>query len=238
MARSRFLEELVVSESNSDDLVFGKKTHRGAVIGAVLMFLAFASIHLPNTLIIRPHPIFWRVLLGIFSLYAMFITYLLLLRLEDVQEQLRFFDPSLGKELPEILYAEDCRLYTPEDPVSNFRPLMMAVFDIHFVAHFLGWWGKMLIMRDWYVAWICSSVFELCELTFRYWLPNFTECWWDSLLLDLLGCNFIGIILGHYTLKYFGVRKIDWVIAKKEEKKLETSPACDTSFILGALRKL
>jgi len=97
VARSTFLEELVVSESNSDDLVFGKKTHRGAVIGAVLMFLAFASIHFPNTLIIRPHPIFWRVLLGIFSLYAMFITYLLLLRLEDVQEQLRFFDPSLGK---------------------------------------------------------------------------------------------------------------------------------------------
>jgi len=87
----------------------------------------------------------------------------------------------------------------------------MAVFDVHFVAHFLGWWVKMLIMRDWYVAWICSSVFELLELTFRYWLPNFYECWWDTLILDLFGCNLIGIILGHYTLKWFGVSKISWV---------------------------
>ena len=91
----------------------------------------------------------------------------------------------------------------------------MAVFDIHFLAHFLGWWGKMLIMRDWWVAWICSATFELLELTFRYWLPNFYECWWDTLILDLFGCNFLGILCGHYTLKYIGVSKIHWVVKDK-----------------------
>ena len=86
-----------------------------------------------------------------------------------------------------------------------------AVFDVHTVAHFLGWWGKMLIMRDWYVVWACSIGFEICEITFRHWLPNFWECWWDHLFLDLFGCNLIGIILGYYTLKYFSATKINWV---------------------------
>ena len=126
-----------------------------------------------------------------------------------------FFDPSLGKELPEVLYAEDCRLYTPEDPNSSFAPLIKAVFDIHFVAHLLGWWAKMLIMRDLWVAWICSVVFELLELSFRYWLPNFYECWWDSLLLDIFGCNLLGITLGYYTLKWWSVKKLNWVASKK-----------------------
>lgn len=29
--------------------------------------------------------------------------------------------------------------------------------------------------------------------------------------MDLFGCNLIGIVLGAYILKYFGVSKIDWL---------------------------
>lgn len=135
-----------------------------------------------------------------------------------------------------MLYAEDCRIYTPDNPTSSFAPLYLAVFDVHFVAHFLGWFGKMLIMRDWYVAWICSAVFELLELTFRYWLPNFYECWWDSLLLDLFGCNLLGITLGHYFLKYFGVSKINWV--KGGQKQDVAVKACDGNLVLKLFSKL
>ncbi len=91
----------------------------------------------------------------------------------------------------------------------------------------------MLIMRDWYVAWICSSVFELLELTFRYWLPNFYECWWDTLILDLFGCNLIGIILGHYTLKWFGVSKISWV-----KSTIPKDQCCDPEVVLRVIDKL
>ena len=189
---------------------------------------------------VRPHPIFWRVILGLFSLYAMMMTYLFLLPLEEMQMTMRYFDPNLGKSLPQILYATDCRLYTPDNPQSNFAPLAMAVFDVHFIAHLFGWWGKMLIMRDWYVAWTCSAVFELLELTFRYWLPNFYECWWDTLLLDLFGCNFIGILLGSYTLKYFGVSKINWVKGpeKKNDVSIQTASVCDRSMIFRLFDKL
>ncbi len=34
------------------------------------------------------------------------------------------------------------------------------------------------------------------ELTFQHMLPNFNECWWDSWILDVAVCNFIGIYTG------------------------------------------
>lgn len=72
----------------------------------------------------------------------------------------------------------------------------------------------MMIIRDTKIAWIVSGSFELIEITFRYWLPNFWECWWDQLILDLLGCNWLGIYLGALTLKYYGVTRINWVYKK------------------------
>lgn len=45
-------------------------------------------------------------------------------------------------------------------------------------------------------SWFISIAFELCELTFQHWLPNFNECWWDSWVLDVLVCNAIGIYTG------------------------------------------
>jgi membrane associated rhomboid family serine protease len=47
------------------------------IAAGIVGFVAFASIHYPDTIIKRPHPIFWRVLLGILSLYAFFMTYVL-----------------------------------------------------------------------------------------------------------------------------------------------------------------
>jgi phosphatidylserine synthase 2 len=51
----------------------------GALIGTCIAFVAFGSIHLPNTMMTRPHPIVWRALLAMFTLYGFFMTYLFLL---------------------------------------------------------------------------------------------------------------------------------------------------------------
>jgi phosphatidylserine synthase 2 len=69
----------------------------------------------------------------------------------------------------------------------------------------------MMIIRDVKMCWLCSIVFELLEITFRHWLPNFWECWWDHLLLDVFGCNMIGIILGAYSCNYLYVRRMNWL---------------------------
>jgi Phosphatidyl serine synthase len=53
-------------------------------------------------------------------------------------------------------------------------------------------WGKALILRNTTMLWGLSIAFELMELTFQHMLPNFNECWWDSWILDVAVCNFIG----------------------------------------------
>lgn len=49
-----------------------------------------------------------------------------------------------------------------------------------------------LIIRDNAMLWVLSIGFELMELTFQHMLPNFNECWWDSWILDVAVCNWIG----------------------------------------------
>ena len=55
---------------------------------------------------------------------------------------------------------------------------------------------KALIMRDYQLLWVLSIGFELMELTFQHMLPNFNECWWDSWILDVAVCNFLGMWAG------------------------------------------
>ena len=96
----------------------GDFTNGGAIIGTIFAFTCFASIHYPNTIMIRPHPIFWRAILGLFTLYGMFMTYLFLLPVDEARNTLKYFDPKLGRPLPEMSYAEDCRIFTPENTES------------------------------------------------------------------------------------------------------------------------
>lgn len=51
-------------------------------------------------------------------------------------------------------------------------------------------------MRDYQLLWVLSIGFELMELTFQHMLPNFNECWWDSWILDVAVCNFLGMWAG------------------------------------------
>lgn len=47
------------------------------------------------------------------------------------------------------------------------------------LAHILGWFGKSLILRDFWLSWILSVMFEVMEYSLQHQLPNFAECWWD-----------------------------------------------------------
>lgn len=199
------------------DFALSSLKARGATLGTFAVYLVFASIYFPNTLLVRPHPAFWRVVLALMLALGMFETYILLLPRDEARQAITYFDKDLGQQPLEITYADDCRLYTPDNPEGQFANIYFAVFDVHFFAHFLGWFAKMIIMRDWYVVWACSLVFELLELTFLYWLPNFAECWWDSLLLDVFGCNLLGSLIGYWFLKFFGVTEFHWVRGEQRQ---------------------
>jgi hypothetical protein len=53
---------------------------------------------------------------------------------DDARRLFAYIDPSLGKPLPERSYAVDCRLYTPENPKSKFKNLMVmfVLRSLHF----------------------------------------------------------------------------------------------------------
>jgi len=118
----------------------------------------------------------------------------------------------------------DCRLYTPENPDSKFANLKSVVFDFYMVAHFFGWWIKMLIFRDIKICLYLSVTFEFLELTFKHWLANFAECWWDSLILDVLLCNNFGIFCGYLTCKYLELDTFGWFLQdnSKQVRKKES----------------
>ena len=101
-------------------------------------------------------------------------------------------------------------------------------------AHILGWWGKTLMLRDPSMLWVISIGFELMEVTFRHWLPNFNECWWDSWILDFLICNNLGIWLGMFggrrgrgsvrRLELLGLRATLISASKSAEPTVQSPP--------------
>ncbi|EEE55189.1 hypothetical protein OsJ_03033 [Oryza sativa Japonica Group] len=86
-----------------------------------------------------------------------------------------------------------------------------TLFDEFVIAHVLGWWGKAVMIRNQLLLWVLSVGFELMELTFRHMLPNFNECWWDSIILDIMICNWFGIWAGMHTVRYFDGKTYEWV---------------------------
>ncbi len=79
------------SEQNKQDF-----KSNGAVLGVCFAFICVGSIHLPNTIMSRPHPIFWRAALACFIIYAMGVTFLLLLPVDQARQTMRMFDDNLG----------------------------------------------------------------------------------------------------------------------------------------------
>jgi phosphatidylserine synthase 2 len=57
---------------------------------------------------IRPHPAFWRIVLGLNLLYELALVFLLFQDLNSARAMMTYLDPSLGRPLPEKSYAENC----------------------------------------------------------------------------------------------------------------------------------
>lgn len=121
--------------------------------------------------------------------------------MEDARRILAFIDPSLGVPLPEKSYAEDCRFRW----ASIYPQLDGFVF-----AHIFGWYVKALILRDHWLCWIISIMFEFMEYSLQHQLPNFAECWWDHWILDVLISNWLGIWAGMKTCQYLAMKTYDW----------------------------
>ncbi|KAI5066816.1 hypothetical protein GOP47_0017344 [Adiantum capillus-veneris] len=177
----------------------------------IAVFLGYCLLQAPATILIRPHPSVWRLVHGIAVVYLVFLSFILFQARDDARQFMKYLHKDLGVELPEKSYGSDCRLYTPENTESRFINLYETVLDEFVIAHALGWWGKAIMIRNGAVLWILSIGFEMMEVTFRHMLPNFNECWWDSIILDVLICNWLGIWAGMKTVRYFDGKTYEWV---------------------------
>ncbi|KAL2612016.1 hypothetical protein R1flu_023708 [Riccia fluitans] len=194
-------------EQGSDHLTNTK----AGVWAMVAVFLSYFALQAPPTILIRPHPAFWRLVHGLAVLYLLFLTYILFQTREEARQFMKYIHPDLGVELEERTYGADCRIYTPENPRSKFANVYDTLFDEFVIAHILGWWGKSIMVRNALLSWILSIGFEMMEVTLNHMLPNFNECWWDSIILDIAICNFFGIWAGLSTVRYFEGKTYEWV---------------------------
>ncbi|KAK0187700.1 phosphatidyl serine synthase-domain-containing protein [Armillaria mellea] len=182
-------------------LAYGRDKQRVGVYASLLSFLLFSTIQFRDGPFIRPHPAFWRVVLGVNLLYELALVFLLFQDLPSARAMMTLLDPALGVPLPEKSYAEDCSL--------RWATIWNAL-DVFCVAHALGWFGKAMILRDYWFCWILSIAFELAEYSLQHQLANFAECWWDHWVLDVLICNWVGTYLGMKVCQYLEVKPYEW----------------------------
>jgi len=83
-------------------------------------------------------------------------------------------------------------------------------FDWFAFGHYWGWGMKALVIRHYGICWSISIMWELTEMVFGHLLPNFYECWWDNLFLDVLLCNGLGIFTGMQVCKFLEMREYKW----------------------------
>jgi len=194
------------SEERSDTV---SNVIRG-VLCSCIPLLVYGTLQFRDGFFQRPHPAVWRLVMGISLVYLMFLVFLLFQNVSDARKIMGYLDPIYaGRPLPDRSYGEDCRLWTPENPNGSWVNLTSAL-DAFVVAHTLGWFVKALIIRDRVVLWLASAFFELLEYFLKGMLPNFNECWWDSIILDLFCCNLIGIEVGLVACKALQTKKYLW----------------------------
>lgn len=74
------------------------------------------------------------------------------------------------------------------------------------------------------------SLDRIFQIAFAHLLPNFVECWWDALVLDVLLCNGLGIWVGLRLCKMLEMREYKWVSIR--------SVQCFTSLTVFELKAI
>ncbi|XP_059086956.1 phosphatidylserine synthase-like [Tigriopus californicus] len=172
--------------------------------GVVFFFLIISALAFPNGPFTRPHPILWRIVFGMSVLYLLMVQFFIQQDYETIRSLIVWFDPMMANYTidTEKEYGADCWDVTFDR--------IYAHLDWFAFGHYWGWGMKALIIRHYGICWSISIMWELTEMVFGHLLPNFYECWWDNLCLDVLLCNGLGIFTGMQVVRYFEMREHQW----------------------------
>lgn len=213
------------SRFNIDTEISVSHAPRAAFLGVLVIIVFYCMLQSKDGLMIRPHPMLWRALHGLALTYLLFLGVVLIL------------PPSLGVSFihdalfPDIsggsvqVFALQQSAAVPHldkmECVINMSNVLRQISSIWFFAHVFGWWGKMCLLRDWSMCLQYSIAFEVMELSLVWLIPEFQECWWDSLIMDMLGANMLGLYLGTLTLKWLSCRNYEWESCNKKKPLLQ-----------------
>ena len=155
----------------------------------------------------------WRAFHGFALFYVLILVILVILPPNIGISAVHDIFPDIGGGSLKVFASQAVKAPAHLHPAEcgiNFVNIARQLKSIWFTAHVLGWWGKMCLLRDWQMCMIYSISFEVVELSLVWLIPEFEECFWDSIFMDVLGANMIGMYLGHLTLQYLACRKYDW----------------------------
>ncbi|XP_046686687.1 phosphatidylserine synthase-like [Homalodisca vitripennis] len=178
---------------------------RAGIYCVFFFFIIVSVLAFPNGPFTRPHPAVWRIVFGFSVLYLMLLVFCLFQNYKTVKQIIYWFDPEL-----EHFHIDMDREYGVNCSVITFENLWNHM-DVFALAHFLGWAFKALLVRHLGILWAVSVMWEFTEIAFAHLLPNFVECWWDALILDVLLCNGLGIWVGLRICKMLEMREYKWV---------------------------
>ena len=137
-------------------------------------------------------------------MYLLLLQFLIQQDYDTIRSMIIWFDPKTANYTidSEKEYGTNCWDISPSK--------LYAHLDWFAFGHYWGWGMKALIIRHYGLLWSVSIMWELTEMVFGHLLPNFYECWWDNLILDVLVCNGLGILTGMQVCKFFEMREFKW----------------------------
>lgn len=157
----------------------------------------------------KRHRLYGLLCVILFVIYLGVFVVLLFQSLDDVRVLLNSMDERIGDEVPEYSHVADCSL----SPSNIAEKIDFFVF-----GHTVGWAFKALLLREHSSCFILSLSFEVVEFCLVFQLDNFQECWWDTIVMDVLLCNTAGIIIGMWIVEHvLKLPLFDWVVGPDEE---------------------
>nr|SVE81288.1 EOG090X05CZ [Daphnia magna] len=170
----------------------------------IFIFLVISVLAFPNGPFTRPHPAVWRMVFGLSVLYLIALQFFLFQNYQTVRSILVWTDPSL-----ENFHIDMDKEYGVNCSDVSLERIWSHV-DVFAASHFFGWIMKALLVRHYGILWTISVMWEITEIAFAHLLPNFVECWWDAIILDILLCNGLGIWVGMKLCHYLEMREYKW----------------------------
>ncbi|KAL7009810.1 dolichol-P-mannose synthesis [Cystobasidiomycetes sp. EMM_F5] len=123
------------------------------------------------------------IIAGSTVLFAYHTENLVVPRKDDAhgREFVQYFDPRLDQPARERSYGQNC-----DFTLNN----LYNGLDLFALAHFVGWFGKAVILRDFWFCLVLSVMFEITELSLSHQIANFqggTDGSWTFAYATLVG---------------------------------------------------